>query len=216
MTRYRGAGHVFRASSYAALRIVSYHNNDTNGTDLYCILQREMLWFRFGAVNLWYSIVRRSRGGVQHNATGGRFFHARCALTRFLKTIGNCRSGAACCQAGPARVTMRKKLGGIPPGPCDDCLVAFFCLQCMLVRRMSHQPSKMLMVWISSEQSHVRFLNKIVIPHASSSTQSTSQCQMKRELKIRGLHGSGCVDEFYVQSRVADSHIAPGVPVMKK
>ena len=82
-------------------------------------------------------------------------------------------SGAACCQGGPARTTMRKKLDNIADGPCPDCCVAFFCLDCMI-------------------------------------------CQMKRELKMRNLKGSGCVDEYYVQKRVDQSHVAPGIPVMEK
>ena len=45
-------------------------------------------------------------------------------------------------------------------------------------------------------------------------------CQMRRELKHRELSGSGCVEEYYVKSRVdaatATVNVAPGIPVMEK
>ena len=102
--RYKGGERVFRASSYAFLRIVSYHNGDTNDTELYCILQRKMLWFRFGAVITPSPSSLRDVDGLMTSAslrvfdrtTIARrcvytmrrvvdFFHARCALTRFPK-----------------------------------------------------------------------------------------------------------------------------------
>ena len=103
---------------------------------------------------------------------------------------------------------MRKKLGGIPPDPCGDCMIAFFCM-------VSYAPP----LHRASRRTNAEAAAADPLPRRRS-PQDCMICQMRRELKHRELSGSGCVEEYYVKSRVdaatATVNVAPGIPVMEK